>query len=186
MPKVVRLTGIGGSRIGMHDIMSSRVSTVGSHPSCDLVLKDQLILARHAEIWQALERWFVKPLDPKAAVFVNSQPIVTQGRLNDGDLVTFGSVTFQVAITTVAEQAVGQSAPRPRSNIPYLGEYLVQHGIVEEQHIAQALERQKHLQLQGRRIDLGEVLYELGYVSRHQLAQAIRAQQSDFFEQFRD
>lgn len=44
MPKVVRLTGIGGSRIGMHDIMSSRVSTVGSHPSCDLVLKDQLIL----------------------------------------------------------------------------------------------------------------------------------------------
>ncbi len=186
MPKIVRLTGIGGSRVGMHEMMSSRVSTVGSHPSCDLVLKDHLIIPRHAQIWQALERWFVKPLDPKAAVFVNSQTIVAQGRLNDGDLITFGSATFQVTLTTVVEQAVGQPPPRPRSNIPYLGEYLVQHGIVTEHQITQALERQKKLQLQGRRIDLGEILYELGYVTRHQIAQAIQAQQHDFFEQFRD
>lgn len=186
MPKALALTGITGSRVGMREVLSGRTNIVGSGPNCDLVLKDRLVLPRHAEFLQALERWFVKPLDPGATVFINGQSVTNQGRVQDGDLVTFGSATFRVATTEIAEQAVGSGRGPSDSGVPRLGEYLVRRGIVTQDQLEQAERRQGELQRQGRRISFGDLLYEMGFVSRRQLDQALQDQRSDFFERFRD
>jgi pSer/pThr/pTyr-binding forkhead associated (FHA) protein len=186
MTKALTLKGISGSRVGMRDLLTGRTNIVGSSSACDLVLKDRLICPRHAEIRQALDRWFVKPLDPNAAVFVNSKPVTGQGRIQEGDMVTFGGASFQVGFTQVVEQAVGANQSPSRSGVPQLGEYLLRRGIVSRSQLAHAAEQQEILRRQGRKANIGEVLHELGYVTSLEIEQAVQEQQRDFFERFRD
>lgn len=184
MPKALAFTGITGSRVGTRDVLEGRTNIIGSNPACDLVLQDRLIYPRHAEVRQALERWFVRPLDPNATVFVNGQPVRDQGRIQEGDLVTFGSATFRVAFTTVAEQVVGNTSSA--SGVPRLGQYFIRRNVVNQNQLTHGLQRQDELRRQGRKVQLGEVLYEMGYVSRRQLDQAVQDQRNDFYERFRD
>jgi pSer/pThr/pTyr-binding forkhead associated (FHA) protein len=109
MAKSLVLLGISGSRVGQQTVVSARQSTLGSAASCDLVLHDRQVLARHAEIRQSLDRWFITPLDGGALVFVNGATVRGQQRVDDGDLVTVGTATFKAAIQEMRE--VG-GAPR--------------------------------------------------------------------------
>lgn len=109
MAKALSLIGISGSRVGQSTVFTERSTVIGSDSRCGVVLLDRMILPRHAEVRVALDRWFVLPLDPKAAIFVNGEPVTGQQRIDEGDLVTVGSATFKVMIGE-AERAVG--APR--------------------------------------------------------------------------
>jgi pSer/pThr/pTyr-binding forkhead associated (FHA) protein len=110
MAKALVLTGISGSRVGVPTIVSGRLSTIGSAAGCDIQLHDRQILPRHAEIRILLDRWFIVPLDAGALVFVNGIPVRGKQRIDEGDLVTVGTVTFKVAIQEMNE--VGGSARR--------------------------------------------------------------------------
>ena len=114
MPKALSLIGISGSRVGQSTVFSDRSTVVGSDAQCGVVMRDRMILPRHAEVRAALERWFILPLDPKASLFVNGEPVRGQQRISDGDLVTIGSATFKVMIGE-AERAIGEQR-RPASS----------------------------------------------------------------------
>lgn len=106
MAKALSLIGISGSRVGQSTVFSERSTIIGSDARCGVVLMDRMILPRHAEVRVALERWFILPIDPKAAIFVNGEPVTGQQRIDEGDLVTVGSATFKATIGE-AERAVG-------------------------------------------------------------------------------
>jgi predicted component of type VI protein secretion system len=106
MAKALSLIGISGSRVGQSTVFTERSTVVGSDARCGVVMHDRQILPRHVEVRVALDRWFVVPLDPKAQIFVNGSPVTSQQRVDEGDLVTFGTATFKVAIGD-AERAVG-------------------------------------------------------------------------------
>ncbi len=107
MAKALSLIGISGSRVGQSTVFTARSTTIGSGVGCDMVLNDRMLLPRHAELRVSLDRWFVVPLDPKASIFVNGEPVRGQHRIDEGDLLTLGSATFKVTLGE-AERAVGE------------------------------------------------------------------------------
>lgn len=111
MAKVLSLIGISGAQVGQSVVFSARSTIVGTDPQCGVVLRDRLILPRHAEFRLALERWFVVSLDPRAAIFVNGQPVTGQQRVEHGSLVTLGGTTFKAVIGDL-ERAVGEGDAR--------------------------------------------------------------------------
>jgi pSer/pThr/pTyr-binding forkhead associated (FHA) protein len=88
-------------------VFTERSTTIGSGAGCDMVMNDRMLLPRHAELRVSLDRWFILPLDPKAAIFVNGGPVRGQQRIDEGDLLTLGSATFKVTLGE-AERAVGE------------------------------------------------------------------------------
>jgi len=114
MAKSLSLIGISGSRVGQSIVFSARSTILGTDPECGVVLQDRLILPRHAEFRVALERWFVISLDPRAAIFVNGQPVTGQQRVEHGSLITLGATTFKAAIGEF-ERAVGETLVQGRS-----------------------------------------------------------------------
>jgi pSer/pThr/pTyr-binding forkhead associated (FHA) protein len=118
MAKALSLIGISGSRVGQSTVFTGRSTTVGSDAGCDLVMNDRQLLPRHAELRVSLERWFILPLDPKAAIFVNGEPVRGQQRIDEGDLLTLGSATFKVTLGDT-ERAVGD---RREEQAPEWGE----------------------------------------------------------------
>lgn len=107
MAKTLVLIGISGSRVGQATPIHMRSCIIGSADACDVVLHDRQIQARHAEIRQMLAGWFILPLSPGAAVAVNGTPVTSQARVQEGDLVTVGSVTFKAAFQEVSAREVG-------------------------------------------------------------------------------
>lgn len=107
MAKALTLIGISGTRVGQSTVIEGRSTIVGAASSCDVVIHDRLIMSRHAEIRVALDRWFILPLDPKATIFVNGEPVTGQQRIEPGDLLTIGTATFKAAIGAVAERQLG-------------------------------------------------------------------------------
>lgn len=186
MAKAIVLTGITGSKVGQQQTFSERTTVIGSGPLSQFVLRDRLVHSRHAELRQSLDRWFVVPLDPQAAVFVNGKNVQSQARINEGDTLTVGTATFKVGITEVVEQVVGSEAAPSNNGVPRIGDYLVKRGFVSNMQVQHAIQRQNELRTQGRRVQFGDVLYELGYVSRSQLEVAAQEQRNDFYERFRD
>jgi pSer/pThr/pTyr-binding forkhead associated (FHA) protein len=112
MAKALSLIGISGSRVGQATVFTERNTSVGSDAKCGVVLHDRQILPRHAELRVSLERWFIAPLDPKAAVFVNGQAVSGQQRVNEGDLVTLGSATFKATLGELERSVGGREQDR--------------------------------------------------------------------------
>ncbi len=108
MTKSLSLIGISGSRVGQSIVFSARSTILGTDPECGVVFQDRLILPRHAEFRAALGRWFVVSLDPRAAIFVNGQPVTGQQRVEHGSLITLGATTFRAVIGEL-ERAVGET-----------------------------------------------------------------------------
>jgi hypothetical protein len=185
MTKALVLTGISGGHVGATTVIVGRSNVVGSGSGCDVLLQERMVLPRHAELRQILERWFVVPLDSTAQVYINGQPVSGQARLTEGSTLTLGIASFRVGQTEVAEQEVGETQPSS-NGVPRLGEYLIRRGTLTRAQIQHAVQRQDELQQQGRRMQFGDVLYELGYANRNQLEQAAQEQRNDFYERFRD
>lgn len=97
MASILSLIGLSGARLGQATQFTERSTIIGSAPGSDVVMRDEKIFPRHAELRLTLGHWFIVPLDPQAAVLVNGSPVQGQQRVNPGDLVTLGSATFKAA-----------------------------------------------------------------------------------------
>ncbi|HWN67138.1 MAG TPA: FHA domain-containing protein [Haliangium sp.] len=71
----------------------SQQSTVGTEPTCNVVLTDQYMSTKHAEVKVEKGAWIVRDLGSTNGTYVNDQRI-SQRELVDGDFIRFGqSVT---------------------------------------------------------------------------------------------
>jgi signal transduction histidine kinase len=71
---------------------------------------------------------------------------------------------------------VATVAPAPDFLVPRIGEYLLKQGQLTEEQLEHALNRQKRLNLRGKRRLLGQTLVELGFVNRETIDRAINNQ----------
>jgi predicted component of type VI protein secretion system len=187
MPKALVLTALTGVQIGRRHTLHNRTSTVGSAGNNDLVLHDRQIDARHAEIRQMLDRWFIVPVSPSGGISVNGMIVKSQARLNPGDKLTLGMVTYEVAYEDVEEREIGAEPVQPRQGaVPRLGDYFVRRGVMTQDEVSQTLRRQQEMQRTGVTGHFGQVAYELGFITRQELDRAIADQRSDFNEVWRD
>ena len=114
---------------------------------------------------------------------LNGMPINGQSRLNPGDTLTLGSITYGIDFEEVIEQALGASASSGVS-VPRLGEYFIRRGILSREQVLAVAERQSRLQRDGSRLQFGQVAYEMGVITRSQLDMALADQRSDFNDRF--
>lgn len=142
---------------------------------------------RHAEIKQVLERWFIVPA-PHATqgLALNGMPIRGQSRLNAGDALSIGSITYIVELEEVVEQEVGTGHSSGTSGVPKLGEYFIRRGLLSPGQVQRVVERQSDLAHNGSRLPFGQVAFDLGYITRSQLDTALADQRQDFNERFWD
>jgi hypothetical protein len=187
MAKALVLRAITGSNAGQRHTLAARVNTIGSAATNDLVLHDRLIGPRHVEIRQVLERWFVVPLAAGSqAIALNGLSVNSQSRLNAGDALTIGSVTYMLSFEDIVEQEVGAPRTAGAQGVPRLGEYFIRRGLLSAEQVARVIERQTKLQNDGSRLQFGQVAYEMGYITRAQLDNALADQRNDFNERFWD
>ncbi len=187
MAKALVLTAITGGQYGRKFTLTNRTNSVGSGAGCDMVVHDRYLEPHHAEIRQMLDRWFIVPTKPNAGgISVNGMIIRSQARLNPGDKLTLGTVTYEVDYEEVAEREVGFDGGPARGAVPRLGDYLVQLGVMTPEQVRQTLKRQAELQSTGVTGHFGQVAYELGFVSRAQLERALADQRADFNDAWRD
>jgi pSer/pThr/pTyr-binding forkhead associated (FHA) protein len=187
MAKALVLTAIAGPQVGKRLTLTARVNTIGSAAGNDLVLKDRLIAPQHAEIRQVLERWFIVPRDPGGpGLALNGLEVKGQSRLNVGDVVTLGSVTYRVSLEEIVEREVGSPPAPSTSGVPRLGEYFVRRGIMTREQVARTVERQAELLRNGTRLPFGQVAYDMGLINRAQLDAALNEQRGDFNDRFLD
>lgn len=184
MIRTLVLTAITGSQIGRRHIVSERVSTLGSGPGCDVTINDRQLAARHIEVRQILDRWFVVPL-ASGGVSLNGMPVRSQSRLNPGDQLSLGATTYRVSYETLEEREVG-AAPSVAQGVPRLGEYFVRRGILTQEQVARVVRRQNEMQHSGVTLPFGQIAYELGLVNRAQLERALNDQRNDFNDRFHD
>lgn len=72
---------------------------VGRAPTADLVLHSELVSRYHAQILQNGDGGVVvRDLDSRNGTYVNGQPVDKEMELFDGDVVSFGIVSFNVQI----------------------------------------------------------------------------------------
>jgi pSer/pThr/pTyr-binding forkhead associated (FHA) protein len=187
MSKDLILTAITGGQFGRRYTLSGRASTIGSASGNDVVLHDRLIDARHAEVRQMLDRWFIVPLSPIGGISVNGMIVKSQARLNPGDKVTLGAITYEVSYEEAVEREVGaQPTPSSGNAIPRLGDYFVKRGIMTAEQVSMTLRRQQEMERSGITGHFGQVAYELGFINRSQLERALADQRSDFNNVWRD
>jgi pSer/pThr/pTyr-binding forkhead associated (FHA) protein len=187
MAKALVLRAITGSQAGQRHTLAARTNTVGTAANSDLVLRDRLLEPRHAEIKQVLERWFIVPaVSGGQGLALNGMPISGQSRLNPGDALTLGSVTYVVEVEEVVEQEVGSPRPSGTSGVPKLGEYFIRRGMLSPGQVQRVIERQNELGRSGSRLPFGQVAYDMGFISRSQLDTALADQRNDFNERFWD
>ena len=187
MSKALVLRAITGSQAGHRHHLSARTNTVGAAPGNDLVLRDRMLEPRHAEIRQVLERWFIVPLAPGGqGLALNGLPVKGQSRLNPGDALTIGSVTYTIELEDIVEQEVGSPRPSGTSGVPKLGEYFIRRGQLSPYQVQRVVERQAELGRSGTHLPFGQVAHDLGYITRSQLDTALADQRNDFNDRFWD
>jgi pSer/pThr/pTyr-binding forkhead associated (FHA) protein len=187
MAKALVLRAVTGSRAGERHTLAARVNTVGTAPGNDMIVHDRLLNARHAEIKQVLERWFLVPLAAGGqGITLNGMPISGQSRLNPGDKLTLGSVTYVVELEEIVEQEVGSPRASSASGVPKLGEYFIRRGMLSTEQVKRIIDRQTNLQHDGSRLPFGQVAHDMGFITRSQLDTALADQRSDFNERFWD
>jgi pSer/pThr/pTyr-binding forkhead associated (FHA) protein len=186
MRKILILNAVSSSHYGKRHTIEMRSMSLGSATNNDIVVQDRSIAPRHAEFRQILDRWFVLPLAPgEGGISINGMPITGQSRLNHGDRLTIGNVTYQTVLAEVEERSFG-SAVSSQSNLPRLGEYLVRRGLMTGEQAARTARRQDEILRTGRNLQFGQVALEMGYISRSQLDAVLADQRADFNRRFND
>lgn len=183
MVKTLVLTAITGTQIGRRYSVSDRSGSIGSSSSCTIAINDRQLAARHAEVRQMLDRWFIVPLT-SGGISLNGMPVTGQSRLNPGDQLSLGTTTYRVSYEELEEQEVG--APATTQGVPRLGDYFVQRGILTSEQIARVARRQSEMQRNGVTLPFGQIAYDMGLINRSQLERALSDQRNDFNTRFHD
>lgn len=186
MPKAIVLRMITGSQIGRRYTLTERSNIIGSAANCAIVLNDRMIEPRHAEIRQMLDRWFVTPLtDDGRGISLNGMAIRGQSRLNAGDTLTIGSITYSILFEEIVE-APSTTRQVGGSDLPRLGNYFIRRGILTADQVAKVVNRQAQIQHDGTQLPFGQVAYNMGLITRSQLDMALADQRADFNDRFAD
>jgi pSer/pThr/pTyr-binding forkhead associated (FHA) protein len=83
-----------------------RVQVVGRDIHSDILINDQSVSKKHAQIMSMSGGFVLKDLDSSNGTFVNNQR-VSESYLGDGDMVTFGEVNFIFMCPGSVEQETG-------------------------------------------------------------------------------
>ena len=87
MAKLIILSDSGVPR----EVLLSRLTHIGRHPSQDAQILDRLVSKEHAVIEQREHAFFIRDLGSRNGTFVNNRIIDGEVRLRNGDQVTLGS-----------------------------------------------------------------------------------------------
>jgi signal transduction histidine kinase len=68
------------------------------------------------------------------------------------------------------------SAPSPEVLVPRIGQYLLNQGLLTQEKLDDALERQKELAEQGQRLLLGQTLVQMGFIDQEMLDRVVTQQ----------
>lgn len=68
------------------------------------------------------------------------------------------------------------STPTPEVLVPRIGQYLLQQGLITQDKLDEALERQRELAEQGQRLLLGQTLVQMGFVDQETLDRIVTQQ----------
>lgn len=105
-------------------------------------------------------------------------PLAGQSRVNPGDTLTLGSVTYAVEVEDVIEQEVGVAVRGTNNSVPRLGEYFIRRGILSRDQVIKVAERQSKLSFDVCACRPGQVAYEMGFITRSQLDMALADQRA--------
>ncbi|QQL46186.1 FHA domain-containing protein [Sulfuriroseicoccus oceanibius] len=84
--------------------ISSKSTMIGRDPSCDLVINNSYISAKHAIVHQSEEGSFlIEDQDSTHGVLVNGQRVAAE-KLTDGDTITLGQLDLILHVTDVPKQ----------------------------------------------------------------------------------
>jgi pSer/pThr/pTyr-binding forkhead associated (FHA) protein len=116
MPQLL-IQGNSGNTI-VHDLHAG-VNTIGRGSTCDIILYDDGVSGRHAEILCGVETYKVQDLDSSNGTQVNGRRIMDSD-LRDGDIVSFGPVkcAFIVSRRAVVEPMEEPIMPEPAPEPP--------------------------------------------------------------------
>ena len=85
---------------------------VGRHDA-QIVINDASISGKHARVSFSHNQWWVEDLGSTNGTFVNSHRISVRAKVDDGDIVMFGTVKMKFAVPASAPAAVQAPAPVP-------------------------------------------------------------------------
>jgi predicted component of type VI protein secretion system len=103
--------------------LPSTVTLIGRRQECDLCVPLSVVSRKHCEICVEQNKLMIRDLHSKNGTFVNDQQI-EDARLNPGDRISFGPVTFVVQIDGIpAREAIvplvpAESVPASPENPP--------------------------------------------------------------------
>ncbi|GMU91973.1 MAG: hypothetical protein AMXMBFR4_10310 [Candidatus Hydrogenedentota bacterium] len=98
MPQYELVLQKDGNSISTYHVNSDGL-VIGRASECDVVLPDSLVSRRHARVWLEKGQLKVEDLGSRNGIVVNGER-VTRLRIDEGDQLTVGSHTFQIAIAS--------------------------------------------------------------------------------------
>lgn len=107
----LKLEAIGGPSLEPLVIRPGSVVVLGRSAQCGLVLPDEGVSRRHAQISHAGQQWFVTDLGSRHGTFVNAVQLATDAPapLRHGDLLVIGPWTLRVRLRDHDESASAYS-----------------------------------------------------------------------------
>lgn len=69
---------------------------IGRDPSCECVISDETVSARHARLSYHHKQWWLEDLNSTNGTYLNEEPISTSTVIISGDEIRCGRVSFEV------------------------------------------------------------------------------------------
>jgi DNA-binding NtrC family response regulator len=107
---------VGGPDRGLTVALGSDSLLIGTHPSCDIVLTDTTVSARHAEISLTAHGYFVRDLGSTNGVRVGTLAIV-KAALHDG-------LQFELGATAISVRTLNKRSSVPLSRAGQFGDLI--------------------------------------------------------------
>ncbi len=79
---------------------------IGRDPSCELVVSDEMVSARHARLSYHSNQWWVEDLQSTNGTFLNDERAYTATVLIDGDELHCGMLYFQIKFSAKPSENV--------------------------------------------------------------------------------
>jgi S1-C subfamily serine protease len=118
----IELRVVTGARAGTRERFDGSVVKVGRHPLSDMrfdAYADLDVSTRHAELHNTNGTWTIRDQQSTNGTFVNGELVEGERRLNDGDVISFGSTGPRVEVHLSGARAVPRTlatSARPRRN----------------------------------------------------------------------
>lgn len=99
-------------------------------------------------------------------------------------LISHGLLTPESLASALADQQYDRLYGKDRKTPQYLGEYLVEQGVITNEQFKSVLEKQTRMRQRGTSMLIGELLISAGYITPETLEKVLEAQQEEMFKRF--